>query len=228
MTDDEFATYDAAYLLGALSDDERRRFEDHLLVCDSCAESVRSLRGLPALLATVPPTVLEEKPENPPASLLPVLLDRVRRSRRRRRLIITAVAGVAAACVVLALVLAWPSSQNTTSPPTPNPGRAVAMSAPAGEEVGVAASARVQTVRWGTRIDLSCREIAGGTPYAGKAPPYQLVIVDRTGGTQTLGTWNLPTGRDITFTGGTSLPVERIQEVKVTTLNGEDLLVGWP
>ena len=61
MTDDEFATYDAAYLLGALSDDERRRFEDHLLVCDSCAESVRSLRGLPALLATVPPTVLEEK-----------------------------------------------------------------------------------------------------------------------------------------------------------------------
>ena len=80
------------------------------------------LRGLPALLATVPPTVLEEEPENPPASLLPVLLDRVRRSRRRRRLIITAVAGVAAACVVLALVLAWPSSQNATSPPTPNPG----------------------------------------------------------------------------------------------------------
>ena len=64
--------------------------------------------------------------------------------------------------------------------------------------------------------------------YAGNAPPYQLVVVDRTGSTQTLGTWNLPTGRDITFTGGTSLPADRIQEVKVTTLNGEDLLVGWP
>ena len=225
---DEFATYDGAYVLGALSSEERRRFEDHLLACDSCAESVRSLRGLPALLATVPSTVLEEEPESPPADLLPIVLGRVRRSRRRRRLIITAVAGVAAACIVLALVLAWPSSQKATSPPTPNPGREVAMSAPAGEEVGVAASARVQTVRWGTRIDLSCREIPGGTPYAGKAPPYQLVIVDRTGGKETLGTWNLPTGRDITFTGGTSLPVERIKEVKITTLSGEDLLVGWP
>ena len=69
---DEFATYDGAYVLGALSDDERRRFEDHVLVCDSCAESVRSLRGLPALLATVPPTVLEKEPEDPPANLLPV------------------------------------------------------------------------------------------------------------------------------------------------------------
>jgi hypothetical protein len=225
---DEFATYDGAYVLGALSDDERRRFEDHVLVCDSCAESVRSLRGLPALLATVPPTVFEKEPEDPPANLLPVVLDRVRRSRRRRRLVFTVVAGVAAACLVLALVLAWPSSQTATSPPTPNPGRQVAMSAPAGEEVGVAASARVQTVRWGTRIDLSCRQVAGGTPYAGNAPPYQLVIVDRTGGTETLGTWNLPTGRDITFTGGTSVPVERIKEVKITTLSGEDLLVGWP
>ena len=225
---DEFATYDGAYVLGALSNDEQRRFEDHLMVCDSCAESVRSLRGLPALLATVPSTVLEEEPEKPPADLLPLVLGRVRRSRRRRRLIITAVAGVAAACIVLALVLAWPSSQKATSPPTPNPGREVAMSAPAGEEVGVAASARVQTVRWGTRIDLSCRVVPGGTSYGGKVPPYQLVIVDRTGGTETLGTWNLPTGRDITFTGGTSLPVERIKEVKITTLSGEDLLVGWP
>ena len=224
---DEFATYDAAYVLDALSDDERRRFEAHLMVCDSCAESVRSLEGLPALLATVPSTVLEEEPEKPPADLLPVVLDRVRRSRRRRRMIITAVAGVAAACIVLALVLAWPSSRNATSPIS-NSGREVAMSAPAGEEVGVAASARVQTVRWGTRIDLSCREVAGGAPYAGQAPPYQLVIVDRSGGTQALGSWNLPTGRDITFTGGTSLPVERIKEVKITTLTGEDLLVGWP
>jgi hypothetical protein len=223
---DEFETYDAAYLLGALSEDERRRYEDHLLVCDTCAESIRSLRRLPALLATVPPDVLEEEvAADPPANLLPTLLERVRRSHRRRRLVTAAVVAVAAACVVVALVLAWPSS-NTAIPPTPNPAAVVAMAAPSGESVGVEASARIQTVRWGTRIDLSCHQIAGGA-YAGNAP-YQLVVVDRSGSTQTLGTWNLPTGRDITFTGGTSLPADHIQEVKVTTLSGEDLLIGRP
>ncbi len=226
MIDDEFATYDAAYLMGALSDDEQRRYEDHLRVCDRCAASVRSLHHLPLLLATVPPEILEDEPDNPPVSLLPALLARARRERRRRRLLIAAVTAVAAACVVLAVVLAWPSGR-TATPPAPSRGTAVAMSAPGGEAVGVEASVRIQTVGWGTRIDLSCRHVPSGGSY-GATAPYQLVIVDRGGGTEALGTWNLPTGRDITFTGGTSLPATKIREVKVTTLDGEDLLVGWP
>ena len=61
------------------------------------------------------------------------------------------------------------------------------MSAPAGEEVGVAASARVQTV--GGAPESICR--AGRSLAAllmpATAPPYQLVIVDRTGGTRDIG-----------------------------------------
>lgn len=51
MTADEFATYDAAYVLGALSPEDRQAFEEHLQECDRCAAAVRELAGLPGLLA---------------------------------------------------------------------------------------------------------------------------------------------------------------------------------
>lgn len=51
MTADEFATYDAAYVLGALSPEDRQAFEQHLQECDRCAAAVRELAGLPGLLA---------------------------------------------------------------------------------------------------------------------------------------------------------------------------------
>ena len=65
------------------------------------------------------------------------------------------------------------------------------MAAPSGESVGVAASARIQTVRWGTRIDLSCHQIAGG------AVRRKCAVSTGGRGSQwkhaELGTWNLPT-----------------------------------
>jgi len=51
---DEYAEWDAAYLFGALSPNERREFERHLAECASCSRSVAELAGLPALLALVP------------------------------------------------------------------------------------------------------------------------------------------------------------------------------
>ena len=44
MTSDPFEMFDGAYVLGALSDADRRAYEAHLLECDECATSVRELR----------------------------------------------------------------------------------------------------------------------------------------------------------------------------------------
>jgi hypothetical protein len=60
--------WDAAYVLGALSPDDRRRFEEHLEECPECRASVADLAVMPALLSRVtpPPPV-----ENGPAEAAP-------------------------------------------------------------------------------------------------------------------------------------------------------------
>jgi hypothetical protein len=66
MTTDEFALYDAAYVLGALSPADRRDFEDHLKVCATCAGSVGELAGLPGLMSRVSIDQLTAEPEPVP------------------------------------------------------------------------------------------------------------------------------------------------------------------
>jgi anti-sigma factor RsiW len=55
-THDEFATWDGAYLLGALSGLDRRAYEEHLSTCDVCSASVSELAGIPGLLSHVSKT----------------------------------------------------------------------------------------------------------------------------------------------------------------------------
>ena len=86
-------TYDAGpYVLGALSPEERRAFEEHLDACAQCQAEVREFAGLPGLLSRLPagelPAALEGEPEPPsPVSVLPSLMRAagVQRTARRRR-----------------------------------------------------------------------------------------------------------------------------------------------
>lgn len=52
---DEFAEWDAAYVLGALSPSDRRAYERHLAGCAACRSAVAELAGLPGLLGTISP-----------------------------------------------------------------------------------------------------------------------------------------------------------------------------
>ena len=47
---DPFSDWDAAYVLGALSMDDRALFERHLVGCVSCAGAVAELAGIPGIL----------------------------------------------------------------------------------------------------------------------------------------------------------------------------------
>ncbi|MEV6626447.1 zf-HC2 domain-containing protein, partial [Amycolatopsis sp. NPDC051114] len=71
MSEDPFATFDAAYVLGALSPEDRQRFEQHLRMCDRCAASVRDMAGLPGLLARVDAPAVLPDAGPPPPDLLP-------------------------------------------------------------------------------------------------------------------------------------------------------------
>ena len=82
---DPFEHDDAAYVLGALSDAERARFEDHLAGCAACTARVGELSGLPALLADVTIDDVIGPLDAAPDTLLPRLLREAGRRRRRQR-----------------------------------------------------------------------------------------------------------------------------------------------
>jgi len=208
-SEDPFEMYDGAYVLGALSDDDRRAYEQHLAVCDQCSASVALLRDLPHALAAVPAAVLEQ--ETPPPSLLAPLLRRTRRERNRRRWIIGGLAAAAAACIVaLSVVVAAPDRPAS---------HAVAMQAVA--DAPIKATADIRSVGWGTRISLVCSYYE----YVPAGRPYALIVIDHSGDRHTLGTWNLVPGKVAKYESGTSLSRDQIATVQIATADGQRALL---
>jgi hypothetical protein len=212
---DPFRHDDAAYVLGALSDDERREFEAHLETCPDCAARVAEVAPLPRLLAGLPEDAFRPRDEPVPDTLLPALLRAVRREQRRRRGILAALGGLAAACLVaLAVVVAWPSQPSRAPQAASRAGQAMTavVASP------VSATALITDVGWGTRIELTCRY---GDGYE-QARDYALVVVDKHAVVHDAGTWQLAAGKAITFTGGTSLHRAEIARVEITPASRTD------
>ena len=96
----------AGYALGALDEDDRRAFDEHLAGCETCREELASLLDAAAALA-----LAEEGPEPPPALRTRVLsaaheeAAKVVPIARRRWRVPSAVALAAVACLALGLGL---------------------------------------------------------------------------------------------------------------------------
>ena len=210
---DPFVHDDAAYVLGALSEDERAAFEAHLATCADCRARVAEIRGVPALLAGITAADLAE--EAPPDTLLPGLMRRARRRRGRQRLLVAGLGAVAAACLIALAVVVWPfgSSGSGSGQPAPRALHALV-------NVPVHATARLVAKSWGTEIDLKCRYADG----VEQSRPYRLVVVDRQGHDEDLGSWQLPPDADVSYTAGTALQPADIARVQITSVDGTPLL----
>jgi Putative zinc-finger len=215
ISTDPFTTFDAAYVMGALSDDDRRAFEAHLIGCDACSAAVGSLRRLPGLLATVPASELDPSlvDEPPPDTLLPRLLREVRRGQVRRRWLASGIAAAVAACIIaVTAVVAQSGDGAAAGHPVP---MAAVVSSP------IHATADISEVFWGTQITLHCTYDTGGYPTGGV---YGLVIKDRDGQTHQLGMWTVVPGKTTTFISGTALKRQQIAEVRIVEPDGTTLL----
>ncbi len=238
---------DAAYVLGALSPADRRAYEQHLRECVACQASVRSLAGLPGLLAlTAEDAVTGEDPSVPP-SLLPGLVRRARRSRVRQRWTSGALAAAAVAVLAaLVWVVARPvpvettgqetgsatstaaavSSSPVSSPPAPSP------SAAPDETVRLAAvlpgpmtaTLELADRRWGTAITVVCAYDAAMT----RSVAYDLAIVDTDGHETSAGSWSGIPGATSRIAAATAVPRERISAFEIRLPDGRTILSGAP
>lgn len=215
---DHYSTYDAAYLLGALSPEERRDFEAHLRDCDECAASVTRLSGLPGLLAKAPQPDQVGDPGPVPESLLPALLAEVarRRTRRRRVALVAAAAAVVLAIATGAFVGLRPAPDQQQ--------RAIEMTAVA-TGTPVHAEAVLDGRAWGTHIRLHCWYDDTSTYRPGT---YRLVVTDIDGTVQQLATWAVVPGETTTVDGSTSLDLDEIATVEVRNLADTPVLTLSP
>ena len=121
---DEYAIWDAAYVLGSLSSVERREFEAHMADCPLCRSAVGELIGMPVLLSQLDrdeiAAIDNRSRVEPllPAELLPSLLAKVSWRRRRSRIVTWTAEAVAAAVLAIG-VLVGVGGHYPTSVPTP-------------------------------------------------------------------------------------------------------------
>ena len=222
----DYATWDAAYVLGSLSSADRREYETHLSVCPACRQSVSELSGIPALLSKVDGDTVAAMdvdgrtaaPE-PAPNLLPSLMMEVRRRRRRSRMVTWSTGAAAAVLLSVGLFVGLPGQHPPSSPPQ------ASVSALQMDQVGtnaLASTVSLSSQHWGTYIDLSCVCLAPVTAHHDK---LAMVVVSRDGTHTQLATWVADPGHTANPAGSISTPVDQIAAVQVVSAdNGHVLL----
>jgi hypothetical protein len=200
---DRYATWDAAYVLGSLSSNERREYEAHLETCERCRSAVADISGVPALLAMLDLEAVreldEETQDTPPLrpEVLDSVLDKVRWRRRRSRWLTSAAVGVAAALLAVGVVIAIRPEIVGLENSTPQ-GTVQALEMTKVSPTPINATISLTGYGWGTRIDMACTYGDWGQR---DAPPQNLgmVVVGRDGSHTQVATW-------LGLSGATALP----------------------
>lgn len=229
----EFATLDAAYVLGSLAPAERAEYESHLRTCDECAKAVRELAGMPGLLARVPADVLEEPllPHPVPDTLLPSLVAAAQKQQRRRT-IRTALLAAAAVAVIATGSAVVATSLDGDEAPDASPPVVVATTSPPQQMTPVGPG---QSEGWvsltpiadgGTRLDLTCtyRSSYG----SGHAYTYKLVVIATDGRTQDARVFDASSGEEVRESGTTTIDLDDIEKVLVKNSYGDAILLLEP
>jgi len=218
----DYATWDAAYVLGSLSPADRREYETHLSGCPLCNQAVSELSGMPALLSKLDGGMVaaigaDDLTAAP--NLLPSLLSEVHRRRRRVRMV-TWTSGAAAAVLLavgLFVSVAW---QHPTSPPPQASVSALPMAQIATNEL--ASTVSISSQHWGTYIDLNCVCLAPVTAHHDK---LAMVVVSRDGAHTQLATWVADPGHTANPAGSISTPVEQIAAVQIVAADSGQVLL---
>ena len=204
---DQFGEWSAAYVLGALDAEDRRLFERHLDECEVCAADVASFAPIPGLLAKadlapaepVPPSILADASTR-------VLDERHALVASRAKWRWTAAAAVVA---LIAVALSGFSSQPDVTALALEP------------EWGVTGEVTVSARGWGTEVGFDLAQL----------PPEVTCIawaVDDDGEWQQVAWWGPTPSHRARVTGASSLQLEDVSEIVVTTTDRSEIVTRAP
>ncbi|WP_249305192.1 zf-HC2 domain-containing protein [Rhodococcus sp. 14-2483-1-1] len=229
MNHDEYAMWDGAYVLGALSSSERREFEDHLSECARCNTAVAEITVLPGLLAAVPRSIALAEPASPP---LPTtgreerLFSAIRAHRRRIRFRDTAVAAAAA------VLIAVPVGVFVQQYPIGSSDPVASVQLVDVQPTVIDASADVTPHSWGTSVSLECTYTVDspgtGERYGTDTEEYALTVTDTSGRVSRIATWIGAPGDTVTPTGTTSVGLDEIASIDVRATDSGEVLLTAP
>ena len=215
---------DGAYVLGALSPEDRVAFERHLASCPECAQSVRELAGLPGLLARVPVEIVDpaQEPLPVPDTLLPSLVRQVRERQRRRTWITSGLVAAAAAVAIGAVGVSTLGGDDNGAPQAvPTVSAAPTTAAPVQlQPIGtepISGWLSMTSVGWGTRLDLTCSYADEGSDvYHDQAPPtYTMFVTRADGSTEQVASWKALPGKTMHLSAATASTRDAITDVQV-------------
>jgi hypothetical protein len=225
----EYAEWDAAYVLGALSPVERREYEEHLAGCPACQAAISELAGLPGLLAQVAPEdaeVLAVVPggsviDSPPASLLPKVIIKARNRRRRR---IGAIVAAAAAVIVILVGIGVGTGLLPLGPQSPRRLAFVPV-----VPSSITAVVDVVPIKGGTGIAVECQYGEVSEPRPGGAyAEYSIFVVDRSGRAELVKKWPAKPNKVMRPSGNTDLRVNQIAQVEIRDSTTDQTLLRAP
>ncbi|MFD2092710.1 zf-HC2 domain-containing protein [Blastococcus deserti] len=194
------------YVLGALSPDERRRVEQHVAGCRTCATELAELRPLPPLLDRVHPEDLASVRVTPSPELFDRVAAAVRRRPERRTTRTRVWLAAAAVAVVLGAgaggaVWALRDEDRTW---TASSGRF---------QLTVTASAAGK----GSALDITVAGLAVGQVCA-------LVVVDREGDRHPAGEWTASRPGEASWRGWTEVAPSSLSEILLLGDDGRPLV----
>ncbi|OIJ92798.1 anti-sigma factor family protein [Streptomyces colonosanans] len=216
-----------AYVLGGLSETDRRVLESHLPACQECRDELARSAPLAGLLRRAPdmsaarPQVMREAAIDaaPPASSAGIdrLLEQVRatavarRRRARRQWLAVAAALIVVAGLGLGLML--PFRQST--------GPSTAFTSAAG--YSVSGRATLTAKPWGTAVSVTLADLP-----AGGSGPFILQVSSVDGRKEQAATWAITPNGSAAVTGASALHLPDIRSISVMDHAGRMLATTRP
>ena len=235
--DDEYREWDAAYVLGALSYEERNEYEAHLAKCPNCSNSLALLAGIPGFLGkidsgaaisllsgTTPDPVFDRWDDSIFIQKLAKRAAQAQRTSRTRNSLTLAAAVVLCAAIGVAssaLVQTKSAVQNPSAPAA-----SASWSLTNLQPQIMSAELQITSRKWGTHFDWNCAysKVAASWPASTR---YNLVLTDSSGKKYNIASWS-PSGtiaKGLSAT--TALSVTQIKKVEVTvTGSATPIIVG--